>query len=160
MKAQIKLDINEHEYSVEVDTRLTLLEILRDKIGVKSVHRGCEEGECGACTVLLDGEPVYSCLTLAVQADGKRILTVEGLLKDGELHPLMKAFLDNNGTQCGYCASASILTAFSLIAGSESLSEKEIRKGIEGIICRCTGYVNIVRSIEKAVQAKISGDWR
>lgn len=159
MRVPIQLTVNNKEYRVEVEPRTTLLEVLRDQLKITSVHRGCQEGECGVCTVLLNDEPVYGCLTLAVQADGAKITTVEGMIKDGELHPLMKSFLENHGMQCGYCTPGVLLTAYSLLNNSEEVSRDEIRKGIEGNLCRCTGYVNIVKSIEAAADEKISGNW-
>jgi len=159
MKDAIQLTVNKKNYEVEVDPRFTLLDLLRDQLKIKSVHRGCEEGECGACTVLLDGEPVYGCLILAFQADGAEITTVEGLIKDDELHPLMKSFLEHHALQCGYCTSGFLMTAYSLVNTSERLTEEEIRKGIGGNLCRCTGYVNIVKAINAAAKEKGSGNW-
>ena len=159
MKVPVRLKVNKKEYKVEVEPRSTLLEALRDQLKIKSVHRGCEEGECGACTVLLNNEPVYSCLTLTVQTEGAEITTIEGLMKDGVLHPIMKSFLDNCGLQCGYCTSGFILTAYFVLNNSEKLTDEEIRKSIEGNICRCTGYVNIVKSIKAAKEEKDSGKW-
>ena len=159
MKLQIQFIVNKREYQLEVEPQDTLLEVLRDQLKIKSVHRGCEEGECGACTVLLNGEPVYSCLTLAVQADGAEIKTVESLLKDGEVHPLITSFVENNAVQCGYCSPGVLMTAYYLLNNSETLTDKDIRKGIEGNICRCTGYVNIVRAIKSAKEKKNSGTW-
>lgn len=155
----IQLIVNKRKYTLDIEPRATLLEVLRNRLKIKSVHRGCEEGECGTCTILLNDEPVCSCITLAAQADGTEITTVEGLLKDGELHPLMKSFLENHGLQCGYCTPGLLMTAYYLLNHSENLTEKEIRKGIEGHLCRCTGYVNIVKSIEAAVKEKESGNW-
>jgi len=155
----VRLVLNGKEYEVETEPRATLLEVLRNKMNIKSVHRGCQEGECGACTVLLNGEPVCSCVVLAVQADGAEVTTVEGLLKDGELHPLMKSFLDNHGLQCGFCTPGLLMTVYYLVNQSTSLTEGEIRKGIEGNLCRCTGYVNIVKSVEAAMKEKASGNW-
>ena len=159
MKAPIQLTVNQKEYALEVEPSAMLLEVLRDQLKLKSVHRGCLEGECGVCTVLLNSEPVNSCLILAVQADGAKIITLEGLLKDGELHPLMKSFVENLGFQCGYCTSGFLMTAYSLLNNSKKPTEEEIRKGIEGNLCRCTGYVNIVKSIEAAAKEKDSGNW-
>lgn len=159
MKVPVQLKVNKKEYKVEVEPRSTLLEALRDQLKIKSVHRGCEEGECGACTVLLNNEPVYSCLTLTVQTEGAEITTIEGLMKDGVLHPIMKSFLDNCGLQCGYCTPGFILTAYFVLNNSETLTDEEIRKSIEGNICRCTGYVNIVKSIKAAKEEKDSGKW-
>lgn len=159
MSVSMRIVVNEVEHRLDVEARATLLDVLRDQLKIKSVHRGCEIGECGACTVLVDGEPVYSCITLAAQADGKHITTVEGLMKDGEPHPIISSFVDQYGLQCGYCTSGFILTAYSLINKGEHLDEKSIRSGLAGNICRCTGYVNIIKSVEKAVKAKDEGNW-
>ena len=159
MKASIRITVNQKEYHLEIESRATLLDVLRDNLKLKSVHRSYEEGECGACTVLLDNEPVYSCLTLAVQADGKKITTLEGLIKDGRPYPLIRIFTEHHAIQCGYCSPGMILTAYSLVNNNESLDQRKIRKGLEGNICRCTGYVNIVKAIETAVESRASGDW-
>jgi len=159
MKVPVRFKVNKEEHKLEVDPRTTLLELLRNQLKIKSVHRGCEVGDCGACTVLLNGEPVYSCLTLAVQANEAEITTVEGLMKDHELHPLMKSFLENRGLQCGYCTSGLLMTAYFLINNLGELTEEEIRKGIEGNICRCTGYMGIVKAIKAAAEGKNSGNW-
>lgn len=160
MKVAVQLKVNNEEVRVEVEPQMTLIELLRDQLKVMSVHRGCEEGECGACTVLADGEPLYSCITLAVQADGMEIRTVDGLSQGDEMHPLNKAFLENHGSQCGYCTPGFIMTAHSLIDKSEGeLTETEIRKGLEGNLCRCTGYVNIVKGVKAAQKEKDAGNW-
>jgi carbon-monoxide dehydrogenase small subunit len=159
MNVPIEIHVNGRTHSLDVPANTTLLELLRDHLDVRSVHRGCDEGECGACTVLLNGEPVYSCLTLAVQAHQAHILTVEGLSRDGEMHPLVRSFLDHHGVQCGYCTPGMILTAYSLLSRQNDLTEDEIRKGIEGNLCRCTGYVNIVKAIQSAAEAKDKGSW-
>jgi carbon-monoxide dehydrogenase small subunit len=159
MEISFSLDVNGKKYAVEVEPGTTLLEALRDLLKVKSVHRGCEEGECGACTVLLDGKPVNSCLVLAVQAEGSKIMTVEGLMKGDELHPIMISFLENHGLQCGYCTSGMLMTAYYLINTHKNLSEEDIRKGIAGNLCRCTGYVNIIKSIKVAKAKKDAGEW-
>jgi len=159
MKTTISLYVNKRKYHLDVEPRETLLEVLREKLCLISVHRGCQEGECGVCTVLLDGDPVNSCLILAVQADGARITTLEGLRKDSELHPLMKSFLEQHGFQCGYCTPGFLLTAYALLSRPKKLSEGEIREAIAGNLCRCTGYVNIVKSIEAAANQKDAGNW-
>lgn len=160
MKVAIELKVNNEQYQVEVEPHTTLLELLRDQLNFKSVHRGCEEGECGACTVLVDGEPLYSCITLAAQADGTEITTLDGLSRGDEMHPLSKAFLDNHGSQCGYCTPGFIMTAHSMIDKAEGeLTEPEIRKGLEGNLCRCTGYVNIVKAVVVAQKEKDAGNW-
>lgn len=159
MKMNIRLVVNGEEFHVETEARITLLETLRNVLGIKSVHKGCLEGECGACTVLMDGEPVYSCLTLAAQAEGSEITTVEGLMQGEKLHPLMESFVKNHGLQCGYCTSGLILTAYSFLNRTTEVTEESIRKSIEGNICRCTGYINIVKSIQAANKEKASGKW-
>lgn len=153
------MNLNHKDYAIEVDTSLTLLELLRDDLAIKSVHRGCEEGNCGACTVLLNGVPVYSCITLAVQAHNSHILTLEGLQREGETHPLLTSFLTHDAIQCGYCTSGFILTAYALIDNADSLNATDIRKGISGNLCRCTGYENIVKSIAAAFTEKQNGNW-
>ena len=159
MKSLVALTINHEIREIEVDHGLTLLELLRDVLKIKSVHRSCGEGECGACTVLLDGQAVCSCLTLAAQADGKQVLTLEGLIKNGQPHPLMVAFAELKAVQCGYCTPGVIMTAYALISGNGALTDEAIRKGIEGNICRCTGYVNIVKAIKMAAKSKNDGLW-
>jgi carbon-monoxide dehydrogenase small subunit len=159
MKSIVAMTVNHEIKEIEVDHGMTLLELLRDALKLKSVHRSCGEGECGACTVLLDGRPVCSCLTLAVQADGKEILTLEGLVQNEQPHPLMTAFCDLNAVQCGYCSPGVMMTAYALISSNDTLSDRAIRKGIEGNICRCTGYVNIVKAIKAAVKSKNDGLW-
>ena len=138
----------------------TLLEVLRSEVlKQQSVHRSCEEGECGACTVLMDGRPVNSCLVLAASAQGAAILTSEGLMRGDELHPLMKAFVDELGLQCGFCTPGMVMSAYAFVDQWEEgeRTDMEIRKAIEGNLCRCTGYVNIVKSIRRAKQAKDAG---
>jgi carbon-monoxide dehydrogenase small subunit len=161
MKVAINLKVNARDYRLEVDARATLLEVLRNELAFQSVHRSCEEGECGACTVLFDGEPVNSCLMLAAAADGAEILTTEGLVKDGQRHPLMDAFVDSHGMQCGYCTPGMLMTSYALIerTAGQSITDEQIRKGIEGNLCRCTGYVNIVKAIRVAKKAREDGNW-
>jgi carbon-monoxide dehydrogenase small subunit len=159
MKSLVQMTINHEIREIEVDHGMTLLELLRDVLNVKSVHRSCGEGECGACSVLLDGQAVCSCLTLAAQADGKQVLTLEGLIKNGQPHPLMTAFADHKAVQCGYCTPGVIMTAYALINENDALTDEAIRKGIEGNICRCTGYVNIVKAIKAAAKSKNEGLW-
>ena len=159
MKSFISLNINHEAVEVEVEHGMTLLEMLRDTLKLKSVHRSCGEGECGACTVLLDGQPVCSCLTFALQANGKHVLTLEGLSRNGQPHPLVTAFADLNAVQCGYCSPGVIMTAYALINNDNELTDPSIRKGIEGNICRCTGYINIVKAIKAAAESKSKGLW-
>lgn len=159
MKFVFAITVNHELREIEVDHGLTLLELLRDVLKIKSVHRSCGEGECGACTVLLDGQAVCSCLTLAAQADGKQVLTLEGLIKNDRPHPLLTAFTDHKAVQCGYCTAGVIMTAYALINDNDALTDEAIRKGIEGNICRCTGYVNIIKAIKAAVKSKNDGLW-
>lgn len=159
MKQTIHLTVNGSEHNLEVSTRSTLLEVLRDRLQLTSVHRSCNEGECGVCTVLLNNEPVNSCLVLAVAADGMAVTTSEGLNKEGQIHPLMQSFVDNHGFQCGYCTSGILMTSYSVINESKDLSDAEVRKTLEGHVCRCTGYVNIVQSFQAAKKEKDVGNW-
>lgn len=159
MKVPVETKVNGKLYKLEVEARFTLLDILRDELNIKSVHRGCEEGECGACTVLLNGKPICSCLVLAPQADGAEVTTVEGLLRDGELHPLMLAFVENHAIQCGYCTPGVIMTAYYLLNNLMEFTDEDLRRGIEGNLCRCTGYVHIIKAIKAAKRYKDSGNW-
>lgn len=161
MKIAVQLRVNQKEYDVEIEARSTLLEVLREKLNLQSVHRSCEEGECGACTVLLNGEPVNSCLVLAASVAGAEITTVEGLKKGDQLHPIMEAFVDQHGLQCGYCTPGLLMTAYWVVNnwGDEERADSELRKSIEGNLCRCTGYVNIIKSIREAKKAKDAGNW-
>ena len=161
MEVAVNLRVNRKEFSLSIDSRATLLEVLRNNLSLQSVHRSCEEGECGACTVLFNGEPVNSCLMLAAAADGAEIITLEGLVLDGKRHPLMDAFVELHALQCGYCTPGMLMTAYAFIEkhAGQSLSDQQIRKGIEGNLCRCTGYVNIVKAIREAMQARDAGNW-
>jgi len=146
----IGVTVNGQRYEREVEPRLLLVQLLREELRLTGTHIGCDTTYCGACTILVNGEPVKSCTMLAVQADGADILTVEGLEKDGELHPLQKAFSENHGLQCGYCTPGMLISATALLARNPSPDRKQIRKGIQGNLCRCTGYHNIVTAIESA----------
>lgn len=161
MKIPITININGEDMALEINPGHTLLEVLRNQAGFKSVHRSCEEGECGACTVLLNNEPVNSCLVLAASVDGATILTSEGLVRDNKPHPLMKAFTDELGIQCGFCTPGMLMSAYALInnSGEHELTDTKIRENIQGNLCRCTGYVNIVKSVKQAQKAKIAGEW-
>jgi carbon-monoxide dehydrogenase small subunit len=141
------------QYAGQLDPRTLLADFLRQELGLRGVHLGCEQGVCGACTIIVDGRPVKSCLMLAVQADGAEILTVEGLARDGQLHPLQQAFWDCSGLQCGYCTPGMLLSALSLLQRNTSPSEAEIRDAISGNLCRCTGYQTIVESVQQAAVA-------
>lgn len=159
MKVPIEIKVNDKLYKLKVQPRATLLDILRDELRIKSVHRGCEEGECGACTVLLNRKPIYSCLVLAPQVDGAEITTVEGLLKGDELHPLMLAFIENHAIQCGFCSPGVIMTAYFLLNNLREFTDEDLRRGIEGNLCRCTGYQHIIKAIKAAKGYKDSGNW-
>ncbi len=161
MKMPLTFMLNNQQTTLEVDARQTLLEVLRNQGGMTSVHRSCEEGECGACTVLLNDEPVNACLVLAASVQGASVLTSEGLVKNGKPHPLMKAFTDELGIQCGFCTPGMLMNAYALInrAGDNLLTDQVIRKTLEGNLCRCTGYVNIIKSVHTAQKAKLAGEW-
>jgi len=148
----IQVTINGQSYQREVEPRLLLVQFIREELGLTGTHIGCDVTYCGACTLLVDGKPVKSCTMLAVQADGCEILTVEGLEQDGELHPLQKAFSDNHGLQCGYCTPGMLMSSMALLAENPDPSPDEIRKGISGNLCRCTGYNNIIKSIQAAAK--------
>ncbi|MDO5135278.1 MAG: (2Fe-2S)-binding protein [Eubacteriales bacterium] len=141
--------VNDEEVSLYVDVRESLLDMLRNRLGLTSVKRGCEVGECGACTVILDGETIDSCIYLAVWANGKRIRTVEGLEKDGKLSRIQEAFIQEGAVQCGFCTPGFLLSATVLLERGESLSREAIRRHMAGNLCRCTGYENIVNAVEK-----------
>jgi len=147
----VKFILNGKEVEVKVKPNTTLLDLLRRKLKITSVKRGCERGECGACTVLIDNQPVNSCLVLAPQVDGKNVVTIEGIVKNGELHPIQKAFIETGAVQCGFCTPGIILTLKALFDINPDPSEEDIRKAIEGNLCRCTGYTKI---IEAAILAK------
>ena len=152
MKKIINVRINGVDRTIEVDTRMITADLLREQLGVKSVRVGCATGSCGACTVVLDGRTVKSCSVLAADLDGQELLTVEGLTGDDpdELHPVQRAFVENQGLQCGYCTPAMILSAIALLESNPNPTEDEIRHGIAGNLCRCTGYHFIVKSIQSA----------
>ena len=150
---QVTLTVNGTRYSRDVEPRMLLVDFLRDELGLTGTNIGCDTSQCGSCTVHLDGLAVKSCTTLAVQADGSEVTTIEGLATDGELHPMQQAFWDNHGLQCGFCTSGMIMSAVKLAEQNGSLSEEEIRHGLEGNICRCTGYQNIVKAVQASVQA-------
>jgi len=143
----ITLNVNDNEYEVEVAPYHTLCDVLRNKLEFTEVKNSCDSGECGACTVLVDGKPVTSCLMLAVQADGRKIITIRGLSTDGELHPLQEKFIEYGAVQCGYCTPGMLLAAKALLDENPRPSEEEVRMAISGNICRCTGYQQIVEAI-------------
>ncbi|MFN8496507.1 MAG: (2Fe-2S)-binding protein [Anaerolineae bacterium] len=146
----ITLSVNGKQYTSEVEARLLLVHYLRDVLGLTGTHVGCDTSQCGACTVLVNGESVKSCTVLAVQADGAAVTTIEGLAKDGKLHPLQEGFWEMHGLQCGFCTPGMIMSAVDLLQRNPNPTEDEIREGLEGNICRCTGYHNIVRAVQYA----------
>ena len=143
----IKLTVNGREYTGRVEPRLTLADFLRGELNLTGTHLGCEHGVCGACTILVDGEAVRSCLLLAVQADGAELMTVEGLAQGQQLHPLQQAFQDNHALQCGFCTPGFLMTAYAFLQENPHPTEEEVRRGISGNICRCTGYAPIIQAI-------------
>ena len=148
----IRLTINGASHDVNVESRLLLVHLIRENLRLTGTHIGCDTTHCGACTVLLDGEPVKSCTVLAVQADGADITTVEGLEQNGKLHPIQEAFWEKHGLQCGYCTPGMMMTGCALLARDKEPSEADIREAISGNLCRCTGYSNIVKAIQSAAE--------
>ena len=153
MKHLITLKVNGEEYTVAADSSRTLNEVLREDLNLTGTKLGCSDGDCGACTVLLDGQSVSSCLTLAVSVEGKEITTVEGLAPSGEeLHPIQEAFIEKGAIQCGFCTAGMEMSALNLLSKNSSPTEKEIRTAISGNLCRCTGYYKIVEAIDSAAK--------
>jgi aerobic carbon-monoxide dehydrogenase small subunit len=148
----VTVEVNGEKYEREVDARRLLIHFIRDDLGLTGSHIGCDTGNCGACSVLVDGLLVKSCMLLAIQADGAKIETVEGLAEDGELNDLQQAFSDHHALQCGYCTPGMLMSATALLRVQPHPSELEIRKAIQGNICRCTGYVNIVEAIKAVAE--------
>ena len=149
---QIRVTVNGTPREAEVDSRLLLVHFLRDVLRLTGTHVGCDTTHCGACTVLLDGLPVKSCTVLAVQANGRELMTVEGLEQDGKLHPIQEGFWEQHGLQCGYCTPGMMMTSYALLQRTPNPTELEIRQAISGNLCRCTGYVNIVKAVEYAAE--------
>ncbi|HZF13014.1 MAG TPA: (2Fe-2S)-binding protein [Thermoanaerobaculia bacterium] len=154
---EIRVHVNGSEKKAEVESRLLLVHFLRETLAMTGTHIGCDTTHCGACTVLLDGVPVKSCTVLAVQADGRAVTTVEGLEQNGQLHPIQDGFWQEHGLQCGYCTPGMLMTGYALLQKNSDPSEPEIRQAISGNLCRCTGYVNIVKSVQHAA-AKLRSD--
>ncbi len=150
---EIELKVNGIAYHETVEPRRLLVDFLRDHLGLTGTHIGCEHGVCGACTVLVDGQSVRACLMLAVQADGAEVTTVEGLARDGKLHPLQEAFWEHHALQCGFCTPGMLLTAYELLQTNRTPEPDAIRDAIAGNLCRCTGYQNIVSAVQAAAQA-------
>jgi len=151
--ADVRLTVNGAAREGHCESRKLLVDFLREDLGLTGTHVGCEHGICGACTVLVDGEAARSCLMLAVQADGADITTVEGLMRDGRLHPLQEAFREHHGLQCGFCTPGMLLTALDLLRVNPAPSEDEVREGISAVLCRCTGYHGIVKAVRAAAVA-------
>ncbi|MBO9351383.1 MAG: (2Fe-2S)-binding protein [Thermomicrobium sp.] len=154
---QISVTVNGVTYTHDVEPRLLLVHYLRDVLNLTGTHIGCDTSQCGACTVLMNGKAVKSCAIFAVQADGAEITTIEGLARDGQLHPVQEGFWEKHGLQCGYCTPGMIMTAVDILQRNPSPTEEEIRHAIEGNLCRCTGYQNIVRAIQYAAEKMRSG---
>jgi len=150
MKQTIRVSVNGQVYQEDVEPRILLAHFLRENIGLTGTHIGCVVGECGACSVLLDGKVVKSCLHFAVQADGREITTIEGLAKDGALDPVQEAFVKNYAFQCGYCTPGMVMTSYALLQANANPTEAEIRKALAGNLCMCTGYVQIVDAVKEA----------
>lgn len=149
---QISVTVNGTRNEAEVEPRQLLVYLLRETLGLTGTNVGCDTSSCGACTVLIDGKSVKSCTVLAVQADGHEVTTIEGLARDGEMHPLQEAFHADHGLQCGYCTPGMIMAALGLIESGASMEEGDIRLGLEGNLCRCTGYENIVKAVRRAAE--------
>jgi carbon-monoxide dehydrogenase small subunit len=150
----VRLQVNGVEHAIDVEPRLLLVHAIRDNLGLTGTHVGCDTSNCGACTVHLDGRSVKSCTVLAVQADGASITTIEGMGTEDNLHPLQEAFWNDHGLQCGYCTPGMIMAAAGLLAENPNPTEAEVRKGLEGNLCRCTGYHNIVKAVLDAAKSK------
>ena len=149
-KTDIGLTINDRKYTVSVDPRWTLADVIRDHCGQTGTHLGCEHGICGACTVLVEDTPVRSCLMFGIQADGKKIRTVEGLAKSDQYHPLQKAFMENHALQCGYCTPGFLMLAAGILESQPDISDEDLDEVLSSNLCRCTGYANIVKAVRSA----------
>lgn len=147
---RLELNVNGTLHQLDTEPRRLLSDVLRHEVGCYGVHLGCEHGACGACTVLLDGMPVCSCLMLAAQAEGHEVITVEGLGGPEDLHPVQRAFAEEHGLQCGFCTPGLVLAVSTLVSGSASMDDSELREALSGNVCRCTGYVNIVKAVRRA----------
>ncbi len=157
MKRAITMTVNGRKYSSEVEPRTLLAHYLRDTLDLTGTHIGCNTSQCGACVVMLNGQAVKSCTVLAVQADGDEVTTIEGIANGDTLHPIQEGFWEKHGLQCGYCTPGMIMASYQLLKNNPNPSEEEIRKGLEGNICRCTGYQNIVRAVQYAAEHMRTG---
>ena len=155
---RIALTVNGVRREAEVEPRLLLVYFLRESLGLTGTNVGCDTSSCGACTVMMDGQSVKSCTVLAVQADGAEITTIEGLASNGQLHPLQEAFRNNHGLQCGFCTPGMIMAGLGLIESGASMEDEDVRLGLEGNLCRCTGYQNIVKAIQEAAGQMQQGE--
>jgi len=153
MKQNVSLTVNGTRVDLEVEPRLLLIHLLREELSLTGTHIGCDTSQCGACTVFMDGASVKSCTVFAVQADGAEVVTIEALKQGEELHPLQAAFWDKHGLQCGYCTPGMIMSAYGLLRDNPNPRESEIREGLRGNLCRCTGYHNIVKAVQAAAEA-------
>jgi carbon-monoxide dehydrogenase small subunit len=158
MMRSIQMNVNGETYKVEVKPHETLLDVIREKVGLTGTKKGCDTGQCGACTVIMNGKAVNACLVLAVESHGKEILTVEGLARDGHLHPLQEAFVQEGAVQCGFCSPGMLLTAKALLEENPQPTEREVKEAIAGNLCRCTGYVKIVKAILTASEKIFVGE--
>lgn len=156
-KQRVDVTVNGERYSAEVEPRLLLVHFLRENLGLRGAHVGCDTSSCGVCTVLLDGAPIKSCTALALQADGREIRTVEGLEQGGKLHPIQEGFVQEHGLQCGFCTPGMMMTSVALLASNPDPTEEEIRAAISGNLCRCTGYMNIVKAVRYAADHMQAG---
>jgi len=151
--SSLNFEVNGKAVTLQVDSHRLLVEVLREQLALTGTHVGCDTSQCGACTVLLDGQPVKSCTTLALQAEGRRVTSVEGLAQDGERHPVQQAFIDCHGLQCGFCTPGMIMSATALLQRTPNPTDAQIEHALEGNLCRCTGYVNIVSAVKQAAGA-------
>lgn len=151
-RVSVRLTVNGVAYEERCEPRKLLVDFIREDLGLTGTHVGCEHGICGACTILVNGEAARSCIMLAVQADGAALTTIEGLMRDGKLHPLQEAFREHHGLQCGFCTPGMLLTALDLLRTNPSPTEGEIREGISAVLCRCTGYHGIVKAVAAAAE--------
>lgn len=156
-KVPIKVNVNAVEHTAEVEPRLLLVHFLREHLRLTGTHIGCDTSHCGACTVVMDGRAIKSCTAFAIQADGRSITTVEGLEQDGKMHPLQDAFFQEHGLQCGYCTPGMLMTGYAFLKSNNDPTDDEIRHAISGNLCRCTGYVNIVKAYQHAAQKMREG---